>query len=481
MAIQKLRYFSDPSLHRPSEPVLKTDEVKQIVEDLADTLYSSTGVGISAPQIGINKRVCIYDVYRRGLSEKRNYKVLVNPKIVDFGTKLKTFKEGCKSTPDLFVNSRRSCQIEVEGFDQNWNKIAYKAKNLEAEIIQHEIDHMDGKLIPNETSKIVKKRNLYHHYRENLEKIINKLFFLRDLKDGFIHKEVSSFGDIFLYKEGNQVHMYFFEDGKFSGIMSRVDITHPLILLGVYSRAVMLSLLFVQNPKNMYLIGFGGGRIPMIFNHFFPEIKIESTEIDSKVISLAEKYFGITYDERMKVYDEDGRDFLQKQSFEKKYEIIIIDSFVGNGKHPYSLSTKEFYDLCKNHLEDDGIVVQYLIDNDIYILKKRLTFIASFSKVFEWEENGSHVLFGMNKNDIKIDELEKIAKNIDSSRNYSFELSVMTKDFKDVSQESISSEKFILTDENNNDINSNLSKISRNELCPCGSGKKFKKCHGLMK
>lgn len=481
MSVQKLRYFSDQALHKPSEPVLKSDNIKQIVDDLADTLYSSTGVGISGPQIGINKRVFIYDVYRRGLSEERNFKVLVNPEIESFGNIEKTFKEGCKSTPDLFVNSRRYYSLKVSGYNQDWEKISYETKNLEAEIIQHEIDHLDGKLIPNETSKNPKKRNLYDHYRNNLEKIVNKLFFLRDFKDGFIYKETSTFGDIYLYKEGNQVHMYFFEGGKFSGIMSRIDITHPLILLGVYSRAVMLSLLFVQDPKSLYLIGFGGGRIPMVFHHFFPEIKIESTEIDKIVVSLAERYFGITYDDRMKVFVKDGRKYLEESDDGKKYEIIIIDSFVGNGKHPYPLSTQEFYKLCQKHLDDKGVVVQYLIDNDIYILKKRLTFIASFSKVFEWEQNGSHVLFGMNKNDSEIEDLIKLAKKIDLSCNYSFELSVLTKELKDVSSYTNLSDQSILSDDVNEDIVSNLSKISRNALCPCGSGKKFKKCHGLFK
>jgi len=103
--------------------------------------------------------------------------------------------------------------------------------------------------------------------------------------------------------------MYFSDGDKFSGIMSRIDLIHPLKLLGLYTQAIMLSLAFVENPKKIYMIGFGGGRIPMIFHHYFPDVIVESTEDDSEVISLAHKYFGVNEDNRMIVHNQDGRGF----------------------------------------------------------------------------------------------------------------------------------------------------------------------------
>jgi peptide deformylase len=128
------------------EPVAAVDDsVRKIVQDLVDTLYSTTGVGLAAPQIGVNKRVFIYDPFRSG--DDRHYKVLLNPRITHREGTTISAGEGCKSAPDLRLDVERSAIIDIEGMDETGAPVFFRAEGLEAIVLQHEMDHLEGKLI----------------------------------------------------------------------------------------------------------------------------------------------------------------------------------------------------------------------------------------------------------------------------------------------------------------------------------------------
>jgi len=454
------------------------DSVKKIIVDLVDTLYSTTGVGLSAPQIGINKAICIIDPYRKGDSPKKNYKVLINPKLISSMPSLKLSWEGCKSTPDFFVKLHKSQQIKVSCIDESGKEIVGLFKNLAAEVVEHELNHLNGKLIVDANFK-KQDENRFKKYFKNLNNIFTKISHFQKADLGIVDKKFDANGSgILIYKEEDQIRMYFADKGKLSGIMSRIDVFHPLRPLALYSQAMLSVILFNHDPKLVYMIGFGGGRISMILHHYFINLQIDNTEIDKNVVDFSEKYFGITQDERMKVYVEDGRKFLRKVN--KKYDFIFVDVFTGSGVHPLLLSTIEFYKLCKKRMVEKGVVCIYLIDSDPYFKSKYNSFIRSFNNVYRFYIEGICVLYGFDYQTDKLTKIKlmKLAKHLDNQYGFRFPIEHIAGQIEAIKVNNVEElenlyKKYgVLTDKSKIDDTLDVfTSISRNDPCPCGSGK----------
>ena len=148
MAIRNLRYEKDEILRKKSREVDNIDEKIQIlIDDMIETMYKYNGVGLSAVQVVILKRVVVIDI-----DDGTGVKILINPKI----TKTKgeqEVEEGCLSFPNQYAKMIRPKEVTVEALDRNGKKIIIKAKDLLAQAIAHECDHLDGivfvdKMIP---------------------------------------------------------------------------------------------------------------------------------------------------------------------------------------------------------------------------------------------------------------------------------------------------------------------------------------------
>ena len=139
MAIRNLRYDGDMILYKESKEVEIFDEhIKQIVEDMFETMYKYNGVGLAAPQIGILKRVLVIDT-----GEKDEKLEMINPKITKLEKEV-ILSEGCLSFPNVFGNVRRYNYTEAEYMTKDGEKKTIKAEGLLAQAIQHEIDHLNG-------------------------------------------------------------------------------------------------------------------------------------------------------------------------------------------------------------------------------------------------------------------------------------------------------------------------------------------------
>lgn len=137
MAIRNLRYDTDEVLRKRSREVETIDnKIRELVVDMLDTMYKFDGVGLAAPQVGILKRIIVIDI-------GEGPKVFINPVIKKAAGK-QTGEEGCLSFPNVFGNVDRPQSIIVEAFDLDGKKIRVKAKDLEAVVLSHEIDHLDG-------------------------------------------------------------------------------------------------------------------------------------------------------------------------------------------------------------------------------------------------------------------------------------------------------------------------------------------------
>lgn len=149
MAIKEILNFDNDILHTKCERVLEiNEEIKTLVQDLKDTLYDGTGVGLAAPQIGVLKRVILID-----LREGDGPIVLINPKIVSQSGK-ENGAEGCLSYPGYVGEVIRPKRVTVMGKTPQGKKVTYKASGFLARAFCHEIDHLDG-IVYTDRTKVV--------------------------------------------------------------------------------------------------------------------------------------------------------------------------------------------------------------------------------------------------------------------------------------------------------------------------------------
>ena len=152
MALLEIKKAGDPVLKKICAPVEKIDKrLRNFLDDMAETMYASDGVGIAAPQVGVSIRVCVVDV------DKKNRYDLINP-VITFREGSVVDNEGCLSCPDLFGDVERAEKIRVEYTGRFGKKKILEAEGLLARCIQHELDHLDGQLFIDIAKNITKGR-----------------------------------------------------------------------------------------------------------------------------------------------------------------------------------------------------------------------------------------------------------------------------------------------------------------------------------
>lgn len=154
MARLPILEYPDPRLRITAEPVTEVDaEIRQLVEDLLETMYAAPGIGLAATQVDVHKRVLVIDI-----SEDRNDPCcLINPEIVSAEGKT-TSEEGCLSVPDAYDVVERAERIRVRAMNRDGEPIEFDAEDLLAICIQHEMDHLDGKLFVDYLSGLKRQR-----------------------------------------------------------------------------------------------------------------------------------------------------------------------------------------------------------------------------------------------------------------------------------------------------------------------------------
>jgi len=140
MAILKLHKYGSPVLREKAMQVAKVDnEIRELVENMIETMYAEGGVGLAAPQVGVSKKIIVIDTEDKGII------VLINPVIIKREGESKE-EEGCLSVPGVYSPVRRSYSITVEALDLDENKIRITQEGFLAIALQHEIDHLEGYL-----------------------------------------------------------------------------------------------------------------------------------------------------------------------------------------------------------------------------------------------------------------------------------------------------------------------------------------------
>lgn len=161
MALLPILEFPDPRLRTRAQPVEQVDAaLRKLIDDMFETMYAAPGIGLAATQVNVHKRLLVIDV-----SEKRNERIaLINPEILS-REGIEETEEGCLSVPGVYDKVTRADRIRVRALDRDGQEIEFDADGLLAVCIQHEIDHLDGKLFVDYLSELKRTR-----IRKKLEK-----------------------------------------------------------------------------------------------------------------------------------------------------------------------------------------------------------------------------------------------------------------------------------------------------------------------
>ena len=164
MAILEIYKYPDPVLKKVALPVQNIGEkTVQLVNDMLETMYAAPGVGLAAPQVGVSQRVVVLDTDHENPG-KQVYK-LINP-VVTHAEGEVIWEEGCLSVVEFTADVKRAAQVQVSAFDEHQKEVKIEAEGLLAVALQHEIDHLDGKLFIDRISRL--KRDLYARRRKKM-------------------------------------------------------------------------------------------------------------------------------------------------------------------------------------------------------------------------------------------------------------------------------------------------------------------------
>ena len=136
----------DPRLKKPCAPVTEmTDELRSLADDMLATMYDAPGIGLAAPQIGVLNRLIVMDCIKDEAEAPRPI-IMFNPEVIASSDELNTYEEGCLSIPDQYADVTRPADVDVRWIDRDGKEHTETFTKLWATCVQHEIDHLDGKL-----------------------------------------------------------------------------------------------------------------------------------------------------------------------------------------------------------------------------------------------------------------------------------------------------------------------------------------------
>jgi peptide deformylase len=157
MALRPIIILPDTKLRIVSDPVAKvTSDMRQLVDDMFDTMYDAPGIGLAAIQVGVPHRIVTIDVAKQ--DEDKQPLALINPEILWTSEETSSYEEGCLSIPDYYEVVERPARVRVRFTDRDGSEKEMDADGILATCLQHEIDHLDGKLFIDHISKLKRDR-----------------------------------------------------------------------------------------------------------------------------------------------------------------------------------------------------------------------------------------------------------------------------------------------------------------------------------
>lgn len=155
MALLNILHYPDKRLHKIAKPVAKVDDrIRKLVADMIETMYDAPGVGLAATQVDVHERVVVMDISE----DKEGLMVLINPEIISLSDDLRTYEEGCLSVPGVYDEVKRPSEVRVRALNLDGESFEFDAEGLLAVCVQHEIDHLNGKVFVQHLSMLKQTR-----------------------------------------------------------------------------------------------------------------------------------------------------------------------------------------------------------------------------------------------------------------------------------------------------------------------------------
>jgi peptide deformylase len=154
MALLNILHYPDPRLRNRAEPVERVDdEIRRLADDMLETMYDAPGIGLAAIQVGVAKRLIVLDI----TEERQDPRCLINPVILE-SSGAEKMDEGCLSVPGIYEPVERAARIRYRALNRDGEEFEDEAEGLLAVCIQHEIDHLDGKLFVDYLTELKRQR-----------------------------------------------------------------------------------------------------------------------------------------------------------------------------------------------------------------------------------------------------------------------------------------------------------------------------------
>ena len=163
MAILNILHYPDDRLHTVAKPVAEVDDkIRRLIDDMAETMYAAPGIGLAATQVNVHQQVIVMDISE----DKNGLMAFINPRILaSCGTQ--EYEEGCLSVPGIYETVRRAEKVTVEALDREGKSFTLEAEGLLAVCIQHEMDHLKGKVFVEYLSQL-KQTRIKHKLKKRL-------------------------------------------------------------------------------------------------------------------------------------------------------------------------------------------------------------------------------------------------------------------------------------------------------------------------
>lgn len=156
MALLPILRYPDPRLHKVAAEVTQVDDnIRRLIKDMAQTMYAAPGIGLAAPQVDVQKRIIVMDI-----TETRDeLRVFINPRLLEASGEAE-FEEGCLSVPGIYEKVRRAERVKVSALDEHGKPFTLEAEGLLAICVQHEMDHLEGRVFVEYLSRLKQQRIL---------------------------------------------------------------------------------------------------------------------------------------------------------------------------------------------------------------------------------------------------------------------------------------------------------------------------------
>ena len=170
MALLNVLCYPDPRLHKVAKPVAQVDaRIQKIVSDMAQTMYEAPGVGLAATQVDIHERIVVIDVS----DEQNDLMVFINPEITWSSPEKKSWREGCLSVPEFYDEVERPAQVRVKALNIEGKEFELEADGLLAVCLQHELDHLQGKVFV-EYLSILKRTRISQKLKKRAKELVGE-------------------------------------------------------------------------------------------------------------------------------------------------------------------------------------------------------------------------------------------------------------------------------------------------------------------